>query len=235
MVHYHDSRDSTEDEPKAMPDTTFLEADLRERAETDIQVGFWLMFFLSFITLGFFRFFTIWQLIARRDRHFRRLSRLAEDLTVYLRDRSQEAGADLSGPLRELEHVQRALRAAASERGAALWTLLCFFTSPIGELVLFYTLMSDFTQHEALEQRMMGALHAAFAALGEPRRLPFRTEIPPRSFWLYFLLMFFTGGLFAVYWWYSLITDPNRHFDAHEEWESGLARILAPPQTASSL
>lgn len=208
-----------------MADTTFLQGDLRERAQTDQRVSFWLAVLLSLITFGLWGYYVIWQLVNRRDRHFRRVARLAEDSTVYLRARAEETGADLGRTLPRLEAAQRALREGAAERGAAVWTILCVLTQGIGTLVLWYVLMADFTKHEAQERELAVALNQGFGALGEQASLRAEPQIPNRSYGLYLLLTIITFGLFNIYWYYCLIEDPNRHFQAQAEWEADLALL----------
>ena len=52
-----------------------------------------------------------------------------------------------------------------------------------------------------------------FNAIGIPINFPYRNPpIPDRSFALYFVLTLITGSIFAVYWVYVLVSDPNNHF-----------------------
>ena len=208
-----------------MADTTFLQADLQQREQTDRQINFWLVLLLSFLTLGLWGYYVIWQLVSRRDRHFRRVARLAEDATVYLRTRAQETGTDLGETLTRLEGAQRALRDSAAERGAAIWTVLCILTQGLGNLVLWYVLMSDFSKHEAQEAELVAALNQGFAVLGEQTSLRLEPQIPDRSYWLYLLFTLITFGLFWIYWYYCLLEDPNRHFRAQADWEAGLGLL----------
>ena len=208
-----------------MADTTFLQADLRQREQTDRRVSFWVALLLGIITFGLWGYYVIWQLVSRRDNHFRRVARLAEDATVYLRTRAHETGTDLGETLTRLEGAQRALRDSAAERGAAIWTILCILTQGLGNLVLWYVLMSDFSKHEAQEAELVAALNQGFALLGEQALLRFEPQIPDRSYWLYLLFTLITFGLFGIYWYYCLLEDPNRHFGAQGDWEAGLGLL----------
>ena len=205
-------------------DTTFLQADLREREETDRQISFWLAFLLGILTLGLYSYYVIWQLVSRRDRHFRRIARLAEDATVYLRARAEAAGTDIGERLVRLEAAQRPLRESAAERGALIWTILCFVSQGVGSFVLWYVLMADFRQHEQQEEQLVSVTNEALVALGENPGLVSHPQVPERSYWLYLFLTIITLGLFSVYWYYCLIEDPNRHFGAQAEWEARLVR-----------
>jgi hypothetical protein len=154
------------------------------------------------------------------------VARLAEDVTVYLRDRAEGSGVDLSAQLAGLDRAQRNLRESSSERGAAIWTILCILTGIAG-LVLYCVLMVDYRRHQAQEEDLVRELNGALVALGEHPGLVAAAEIPERNYWLYLLLTFVTFGLFGIYWWYCLIEDPNRHFRAQAEWESRLEQAAA--------
>lgn len=166
--------------------------------------------------------YIVYHLVGRRDRHFRRLARLAEDATVYLRSRAQEAGADLSGPLEQLERMQRTMREQAGERGALIWAVLWVLAGLAVQYVLFYVLMQDFRRHEASEVELTVALNEAFSALGAEPGIAFQPQIPERSFWLYVLLTLITFGVWNLYWLYCMMADPNRHFVAQADWETRL-------------
>jgi len=170
--------------------------------------------------------YIVYQLVNRRDRHFRRIARLAEDARIYVRTRAAETGADLGDLLAKMEAAEEAIRDQRSPRGAVLWTVLCFVTGAVPGLgagivglILYYLLMDDYKRHEANEAALTAAIGDAFSALGTQARLPFRRAIPDRSFWLYVLLTIVTVGVFGLWWLYVLMVDPNRHFEVHNQWE----------------
>lgn len=251
-----------------MADTTFLQADLREREETDKRLSPLLlllpvagvlvlavmvsllfavmaaletglgaeppeaMVVLMVVAVGVVALapavlplYIVYQLVNRRDRHFRRVARLAEDATVYLRARAEEEGADLKDQLARLEELGRELRERATPRGAVLWTLLCFLVGLLPYLVLAYVLMDDYRQHERLEGELTRRLAEGFRALGTQTRLPFSAQVRARSFWLYALATLVTLGLFWVWWVYVLMVEPNRHFEAQARWEEALGAL----------
>jgi len=246
-----------------LADTTFLQADLRERPFTDILISPWLLlamvglwpvaFAVMFVGLlastlgeeteeiaaaGGMALFAIlalaswalfiyitYQLVSRRDRHFRRLARLAEDAAVYLRARAAESGRNLEAGLARLEAAHRATREQAGERGAVIWTILCALAGGIVYLVLWYVLMDDYKRHEINEVELAAAINAAFSELGVGAGIASQRQIPERSFWLYLFLSLITLSVFGLYWTYVMIADPNQHFRAHVEWESRLAQV----------
>jgi len=170
-----------------------------------------------------------WAIVSRRDRHFRRMARLAEDIAVYLRDRSGEVAADLSAVLERLRSVQRTMRETGRERGAVVWTIICLLTQGIGNLILWYLLMSDYKRHEQEEAALLAIANDGFMPLGDARTLVSRPVMPQRNFGTYLLLMFVTLGLFAMYWWWCMVADPNHHFRAHGSWEPGLEAMVTSP------
>lgn len=249
-----------------MADATFLQADLRERPETDLRLEPWLMLFIVAPTLAAGLFaggfvilrlvppqgrglsvlpvilfvamsalvavvgwagsvYLTYQLVNRRDRHFRRVARLAEDATAYLQARGAEAGVDVSEAVSRVEGVQREMRQQAGERGAAIWTILCVLAGGIVYCVLWYVLMEDYRQHEANETALASGLSEGFAALGVETSIAFRPTIPDRRFWWYLVYTVITFGIFWIYWFYVMMADPNAHFDAHAHWEARLAPV----------
>lgn len=242
-------------------DTTFLQADLGERARTDVHISpllllliaaLWMLSIVPVLFTGLLAenmgevgtipallalafslllglgswavsIYITYQLVSRRDKHFRRLARLAEDAAVYLRARSEETGAELGDPQARLAEVERAMRTQAAERGAVIWTILCALAGIVYP-VLWYVLMDDYARHETNEVALTAVLNHSFALLGTEAGIAFQQQIPARRFWLYLLGTLITFGVFGIYWLYVMIADPNQHFQAHADWESRLAR-----------
>lgn len=209
-----------------MADTLFLESDLSERAATDIEIRFWPALLLSLITFGIYSYWVIWRLVSRRDRHFRRIARLAEDAGVYLRDRGADERVEVEAVLRRLKRVERSTRLYAYERGATLWTLLVFLAG-IALWVLWYVLMEDFRKHEEDEETIVSAINHGLGLLGQNVNLTYARQIPARSFWQFMILTLITFGIYGIYWLYCMIEDGNRHFRAQAEWETQLAAAIA--------
>jgi hypothetical protein len=163
-------------------------------------------------------------LMWRRDAHLRRVYYLKQDAEAYLAARAQESGVDVSHAQYRLRALERPMREQAEARGAVTWAVLSL-AGP-GVFGLAYLLMTDFRLHEAAEAELASALEEGLTAVGQGTSLTFAPQIAERSFWLYLVLTVVTCGLFAIYWFWVLAADPNRHFAEHESWEGRLGQVV---------
>ncbi|MHC1580153.1 MAG: DUF4234 domain-containing protein, partial [Methanopyraceae archaeon] len=163
----------------------------------------------------------LYLLIRRRNEHFERSFRFFSTLIRLLREAGYEDVAAL-----ELE-VER-LR--GEPRNPVLWVLLSLvpILGLLAVLYVYHSLNRDFHEHSIVER---GLVEGVARAVGmSPYEPPFEVEelepVPRRSTVLYLALTVLTLGAFTVYWWYTLIRDPNEHFRAHERFERRLIRAL---------
>jgi hypothetical protein len=170
----------------------------------------------------------LYRMIKRRNLHFRRQQLLFDNLLGLLlnyangRDQAQQFQAQL-GPTRQvLDEIKR----EETAREPAVWVIVGFFV-PFVYFFVYYFLMKDIYRHERREETFLERLSLACSAIGV--RLGFQRRLEPtpnRSFAVYFILDIFTAGLFWFYWFYRLITDPNRHFVTQWTIEDNLLRDL---------
>ncbi|MEO2241029.1 MAG: hypothetical protein ABGY09_03050 [Euryarchaeota archaeon] len=163
----------------------------------------------------------LYLLIRRRNEHFERSFRFFSTLIRLLHEAGYEDVATL-----ELE-VER-LR--GEPRNPMLWVLLSLIPilGLLAVLYVYHSLNRDFHEHSTVER---GLVKGVARAVGmSPYEPPFEVEelkpVPRRSTVLYLALTVLTLGAFTVYWWYTLIRDPNEHFRAHERFERRLIRAL---------
>lgn len=202
-----------------------LEADFRVREFSDWRTDFWTAFLLVVVTCGIYSFYILYKLMERRQQHFERIVNLRVHLIEELRQRAAAAGRDdVEAEISELEglHLEATMRDRSGERSPMLWLLLHFFAG-VTDLYVFYFLNDDFRAHEANEQRFMGRASDVMMKLGMiSQPLPVMPVIPERNFVSFLIFSLITCGVYLVYWWYTLITDPNNHFDNHVAWEQQL-------------
>ena len=154
----------------------------------------------------------IFKLVSRRNTHFNRQILLQEDIISMAREMCARKGADVSIFLNNMDRSVKEARLEEVEKNATLWAIL-IFVSGLGMLYAGYFLMKDFFRHERREDLFINDMLRTFNALGVPINFPYRNPpIPDRSFALYFILTLITGSIFAVYWVYVLVSDPNNHF-----------------------
>jgi len=181
--------------------------------------GFFLLELVIVLVVGILAAIMIYKLTRRRNTHFARQILLYEDLHNMARELASKKNVDLAIPLNNLDRTLREVRTDETEKSAALWAILAFlpFIGTIAGWYVYYFSMKDFFKHERREDGFFMDLNAALSASGVGVNLPRRMlPIPDRSFILYLILSWITGGLFGIYWIYVLITDPNNHF--RQQW-----------------
>jgi len=168
----------------------------------------------------------IYMLIKRRNEHFKRHQLLEEDIARVLGSSAGKKKRKIEDKLASLELSSREAKLNEKEQPAFLWAILCFFIPFVG-LYVGYFLMRDFYRHERREDFFLEDLEKTagpVVALELPRR--FRST-PDRNIILYIVLTIVTAGIFGIYWLYTLIADPNNHFDHQATWEDKLLSSLS--------
>jgi hypothetical protein len=168
----------------------------------------------------------IYELVKRRNTHFKRQLFLLEDLVTAAKAITMKKGVDAQVSLASCDRTVREARADETEKSAVLWAILSVFLFPLVWYV-YYFLMKDFYKHERREDGFWEDMSRILDKNGVKFSVPRRTEpMPERSFALYFVLSIVTLGLFGIYWIYVLLKDPNRHFIYHVQVEDQLLTSL---------
>ncbi len=208
-----------------------LEADFRQRVATDWKTEFITAFLLSLVTCGIYGIYILYKLMDRRLQHFERMVSLRGHLVEVLREKAAQSGraAEVEQDISQLEgiHMEATTRDRAGEKSPVLWLVLTLVFSPVAYYV-YYFLNDDFRAHEANEKLFLSKASEVMMKLGISRQpIAPTTEIPERNFITFLLLTIVTCGIYAIYWWYTLINDPNLHFDDHAAWEAQLYSVLS--------
>ncbi len=203
-----------------------LEYNIAARASTDFITDPGMAILLSIVTCGIYGFYIIYKLVQRRDEHFKRMAAVADAAVAQLRAKAQGREELIGQELAQLEQVRMRMATMAAERGAAIWLLICIFTG-IGSLILYYLLMQDYVEHDAVEAQFFTLMSSALAKLGlaaqASQAVP---SVPQREFVTFLLLSIVTCGIYGLYWMYVMIKDFNDHFMAQVPWEDFLYTAL---------
>ena len=215
-----------------MDSMTTLEADVRQRNLTDWQTAFWPAILLSIVTCGIYMFYIIYKLLERREQHFERMVSFRTHLIEVLKEKAEAAGktADLEQDIAALEgmNLDATNRDRAGEKSPVLWMVLSIVVGVVIYYV-YYFLNDDFRAHESNEHDFMLKASEVMNKLGiTPNQIVTNTMVPERNFVTFLILTIVTCGIYGIYWVYTLITDPNNHFDDHAVWESQALAILQP-------
>ncbi|MDI6830093.1 MAG: DUF4234 domain-containing protein [Actinomycetota bacterium] len=203
-----------------------LEYNIAARASTDFITDPGMAILLSIVTCGIYGMYIIYKLVQRRDEHFKRMAAVVDAAVAQLRTKAQGREELIGQELAQLEQVRMRMAGMAAERGAAIWLLICIFTG-IGSFILYYLLMQDYVEHDAVEAQFFTLMSSALAKLGlaaqASQAVP---SVPQREFVTFLLLSIVTCGIYGFYWMYVMIKDFNDHFMAQVAWEDFLYTAL---------
>lgn len=188
---------------------------------------YWLIYFAFQIPFAYL----IYVLVKRRNNHFLRQKQLTAHLVSALKSvpsGSSEVEVSLSMIGRTSTEMD------VQDRSAILFSVLTLvpIVDIIAILYLFSSLTVDFYQHERKEDVIIDDLSRSMNQLGVQFSFRRRNMIPKRSVALSIVLTVITGGIFSIYWLYTLIQDPNMHFMEHISLEDDLmAKLPLLPRT----
>lgn len=192
---------------------------------------------LIIIVPSLFLLYLFYRLIKRRNQHFERQNRLFRNLSVATRKAS--LAKSVSGANVHLNYIDNWLvyqQSQEQEKSAVFLAILLII--PILNVFAFFYILhfltKDFYAHEKRENYMLGAFSSAFLLMG--MNFSFRREhpIPQRSFVPYLMLTLVTLGIFSFYWDYTLIKDPNGHFEDQNKFEDSLLPSVTPMAISSA-
>lgn len=214
-----------------MDSATALEGNMRQRQVTDWQTNFWPAFLLAVVTCGIYGIYIIYKLLDRRQQHFERMVYFRYNLIQLLRQRSEAAGksSEMEADIAQLEaiHVAASNRDREGEKSPVLWTILGIATG-VTNYYVYYFLNDDFRAHEANEYMFVQKSGEIMQKLGmTQQQIATAMMVPERNFITFLILTIVTCGIYGVYWWYTLITDPNNHFNNHNVWENQIYAIIS--------
>jgi membrane protein implicated in regulation of membrane protease activity len=101
----------------------------------------------------------------------------------------------------------------------------------VGELLamlyMFYFLGKQMYEHDERWQVFEQSVKSVMTKLRWPPIVRMRqTRLEKREFAIYLIVTIFISP-FVLYWWYTLIKDPNTHFESQWEFEDRLAEIIS--------
>jgi hypothetical protein len=197
-----------------------------QRVNTDFITDPGMAILLTIITCGIYGLYIIYKLVQRRDEHFKRMAGVAGAAIEQLKVKAQGREGLIAPEMQQLDQCRMQMQTMSAERGAAIWLLICVFTG-IGQLILWYLLMQDYEQHEAVECQFFTLMSSALSKLGlageAGQAIP---VVPHREYVTYLILSIVTCGIYAFYWLYVMIKDFNEHFTAQVPWEDFLVTAL---------
>ena len=184
--------------------------------------GFAVIVFFGVLFLGAVSFY---YMIDRRNRHFSRQQLLFSTLHKYLSTKAPQ-----SQSVAQVGFLAEDSSSQEGSRPAGLWALLFMFVTPIIGLILSYCLTQDLHKHDQLQSKFQAALPPALAEVGYGQQNLPAYKARGGDPVLFIILSAITGGLFWVYWYFTLLRDYNGHFADQARFEDQLLSVLVPPK-----
>jgi hypothetical protein len=171
-------------------------------------------------------------LLDRRNRHFRRQRLLFSSIAAYLlRVKKEQTNYEHIARLTELSEDSTF---EEQDRTASLWAILSLFAAPLIALIVAYWLTQDLRRHEELQLSYQQALPSALEEAGSTFTQVASAKHHNRDPIVYVVLTTITGGLFWIYWFYTLLKDYNEHFADQALLEDQILLSLKPMAKCAS-
>jgi hypothetical protein len=196
-----------------------------QQPSSTMATSFFALYGLAIISLyivGILGALAIYYLFDRRNLHFKRQQQLFKRLATYFATTaSNDANVWRISKLAEDAIYEE------QQRPAGVWAILCLFVNPIASLVAGYDLTQDLHKHEENQFEYQAALrNVLLGAGGTPSSAPSRAH--KRDALFFVVLTAITGGLFWIYWFYTLLKDYNEHFSDQAALEDEILSTLKP-------
>jgi hypothetical protein len=112
--------------------------------------------------------------------------------------------------------------------------MLVMVIALVFEIFLLYFLTQTMIEHDGRWNLFAFHSRRALSKLGFSAGPAYRmAKLPNRSMVLYIVLTLLTG-LFALYWLYIVLKDPNDHFEYQHEFEDNIMASIAPTEPIAS-
>ncbi len=208
---------------------TMMSGDINTRSKSDRRLYFLKdAILLPLITIGIWGIVVLYRLISRRDEHLRRENAMNLNLLQAVKERVQAKGIDPHS-LPEVAALESAVRQKAEQegaKGAALWLILSLVTGIAG-LYVWYFLTVDFYWHEQRQVDVVNKANQVLQRVGAPTFIQYSPVLPERHYWLNLLASVMTIGIWGIFWYYRILSDPNRHFENQWAFEDRLPSAIA--------
>ncbi|WP_198002003.1 DUF4234 domain-containing protein [Archaeoglobus veneficus] len=172
--------------------------------------------------------YIVYSLISRRNAHMERTLTLYDAISKHVEDQ------DLSARLKE--SVLRMRAEQGESKNPILWIVIYLLSNVVPLLgvfvvvYIFHFLNKDFVKHDRNERIILEQLSSVLP-MGDTLQMTKIGKFPDRNTVIYFVLTLLTFGLFEIYWFYTLIRDPNEHFTEHRIVEARILDALKSTQS----
>lgn len=212
------------------PPATRARLALQGRGHSDYIFNFWTALGWSLLTLGFFGYYVFYQLMRRmRDHNTRRLELLDAALSFGWEEARRQGSQEELTPSfqRASSHLAVLRKMTTDFREPAIWLLLSVVGGGIAQIVGYILLDQDLVNHDRAEGGVEYELALIYGRLGHNLPFPDSGRVKGQHNYVgRILATFFSFGIYALWWLYNMMQEPNRHFYTNWSQEDALAAII---------
>jgi len=199
----------------------------QRRPETDYIFSFWTAFGWTVLTIGFFGLYVFYQLVRRmRDHNVRRLELLDASIAFAWEEAGRRGLHQELTPSfqRAAAHLAVLRQMTGDFRDPVVWTILGLVARGVTDIVAYVLLDRDLIKHDQAEVGIEYELAQIFGRLGQPLPGPSVGRVKqPDNYVGRIVATVFTLGIYAIWWTYNQMEEPNRHFRVNWAQEDALA------------
>jgi hypothetical protein len=217
--------------PPATPSADRVLAAWHRRPETDYIFDYWTALGWTVLTIGVFGFYVFYQLVRRmRDHNVRRLELFDAALTFGWEEAERRGMAEELTPSfqRASAHMDVMRRMTQDFREPVVWVVLAIVARGLAEMVAFVFLDKDLVKHDRAEVGVEYELSLIYGRLGQTVPAPDQNRVKAENNYVgRIVATVFTIGIYAFWWYYNQMNDPNHHFQVNWIQEDALAAAVA--------
>jgi hypothetical protein len=181
---------------------------------------------LGVVIVGVLFALLVYKFVNRQNEHLKREVVLRSAIINYFREKGREQYKDqmIAGQIATMDSINQEASYKEQENNTLLFTIMAFI--PLLDFYVLYVLNKFPYEHDSRWHAFTQQAQYAAGQIGINIMTPSWKTLPRRSFLLYFILSIITGGIFGIYWLYTLINDPNEHYKAQWQFEDQLMSQL---------
>jgi hypothetical protein len=202
----------------------------QRRYESDYIFNFWTAFGWTLLTCGIYGYYVVFQLVRRmRDHNARRLELLDAALAFSWEEAGKRGVQEELTPSyqRAGAHLAVMRQMTTDFREPWIWLLICLVAGGIGHIVLFVLLDQDLVKHDQAEVGIEQELATIFGRLGHTLPMPNGGRVKGQhNYVARIIVSIVTLGIYAIWWQYNMMIEPNGHFQTNWQEEDELVTAV---------
>jgi hypothetical protein len=207
-----------------------VEAALQRRHEADYIFNYWSALGWTVLTLGIYSLYVLYQLVRRmRDHNARRLELFDAALARAWEEAGRRGLQDQMTPSfqRAAGHIAVLRQMTTDFREPVVWVVIAVVARGLAEVVAFVLLDQDLVKHDRAEVGVEYELALIYDQLGQQVPMPDQDRVKQQDNYVgRIVATVFSFGIYAFWWYYNQMEEPNKHFQANWSQEDALAAAV---------